>query len=197
MPTRIVIFVSDFSRAWWWLILVLFGVALGGIIKYISTPEGRRNFDAFLLKVPLIGDLARKMFLARFAESLSTLIEGGLPIAQAIEFSGEVVGNKIYQEAIFKARDGVRKGESISSILKEYPELFPPMFIQMVYVGERSGSLDKTLKNMVGFYQGEVQRTLDNLLGLLEPAMILFLGIGVAIVVASVLLPLYNISSQL
>jgi len=194
LPTKIVIFVSDAARAWWWLApMILFAVGFG-FSRYISTKQGRRNFHALILKLPLIGDLAKKIYLARLAENLSTLIVGGLPIAQALEYSGQVVGNTLYKEAIFVARDGVRRGEQISSILRQFPHLFPPIFIQMVYVGERSGSVDRTLKNMVTFYQGEVQRTMDSLLGLIEPALIIILGVGVAIVVASVLLPLYRLS---
>lgn len=194
LPTKIVIAVSDIFRSWWWLMLGLLAAGIFGLLRYSKTEQGKRNFDAFILKVPLIGDLARKMFLAQFSENLSTLIAGGLPIAQALEFSGQVVGNKIYQEVIFEARDGVRRGESISSILRQYPKLFPAMVVQMVYVGERAGSVEKTLRNVVDFYQGEVQRTVDNLLGLLEPMMIVFLGGMVAVVVAAVLLPLYRIS---
>lgn len=194
LATKIVIFVSDTVRERWWLGLLF---AMGGgtaLFRYINTTQGKKSFHALVLKIPLIGDLARKIFLARIAENLSTLIVGGLPIAQALEFSGEVVGNMLYREAIFRARDGVRKGERISSVLRQYPQLFPVVFTQMVYVGERSGSLDRTLQNMVTFYQGEVQRTMDSLLGLIEPFLIIVLGVAVAIVVAAVLLPLYRLS---
>lgn len=194
LPTKIVIGISNFVRAWGWVLALMFVGGIAGLVRYIKTEEGRKNFDAFTLKVPLIGDLAKKIYLSRIAENLSTLIAGGLPIAQALEFSGQVVGNKVYQEVVFKARDGVRRGEAISVILKQSPKLFPPMFTQMVFVGEKSGSIDKTLQNVVTFYQGEVQRTMDNLLGLLEPLLVVFLGLAVAVIVAAVLLPLYKIS---
>lgn len=192
--TKIIIFVSDTARSWWWAFLLLFAGLAAGLFRYVRTQQGERNFHAIILKLPLLGDLAKKIYLARFAENLSTLIVGGLPIAQALEFSGEVVGNTLYREAIFMARDGVRRGEQISAILRQYPALFPAMFTQMVYVGERSGAVERTLKNMVTFYQGEVQRTMDSLLGLIEPLLIIVLGVGVAIVVAAVLLPLYRLS---
>jgi type II secretory pathway component PulF len=194
LTTKIIIFVSDTTRAWWWLALLGIAGGIAALVRYIRTEQGRRNFHTLILKTPLIGDLAKKIYLARFAENLSTLIIGGLPIAQALDYSGQVIGNVLYRDAILLARDGVRRGEQISAILRQSPNLFPAMFIQMVYVGERSGSLDRTLKNMVTFYQGEVQRTMESLLGLIEPALIIVLGGGVAIVVAAVLLPLYRLS---
>jgi len=130
--------------------------------------------------------------LSRFAENLSTLISGGLPIASALEISGEIVDNSVYREIIFQTRDEVRKGESISSILSRFPEVFPPVFTQMTLVGEKTGTLDKTLLNIVSFYQKEVDGTVDNLLSILEPALIIFLGLVVGGIMASVLLPLYQ-----
>lgn len=194
LATKVVIFVSDTVRSWWWVFLLVFFLIASGIIRYIGTVKGKRVLHVIILKLPIIGDLAKKIYLARFSENLSTLIVGGLPIAQALEFSGEVIGNTVYQEAIFLARDGVRRGEQINAILRQYPKLFPPMFTQMVYVGERSGSLERTLKNMAVFYEGEVRRTMDSLLSLIEPFLIIVLGVGVAIVVASILLPLYRLS---
>src|SRR3989344_5558610 len=194
LPTRIIIAISNFARAWGWAIGLSFIGGIAAAVRYVKTEAGRRTLDGIIIKSPVVGDLAKKVYLARIAENLSTLIAGGLPIAQALEFSGQVVGNKIYQEVVFKARDGVRRGEAISVILKQSPKLFPPMFTQMVFVGEKSGAIDKTLQNVVTFYQGEVQRAMDNLLGLLEPLLVVFLGLGVAIVVAAVLLPLYKIS---
>ncbi len=195
LPTKIVISVSNFVRAWWLLMLVGL-IAVGtSLMTYIRTENGRKIYDAVLLRMPVMGEVLRKIYLARFAENLSTLISGGLPIAQALDFAGQVIGNVIYKELIFKARDGVRKGEAISSILRQDPYLFPPMFTQMVYVGEKSGSIDRALQNMVTFYQGEVNRTMDNLLSLIEPILIVFLGVIVAVVVAAVLLPLYRLTS--
>ena len=194
LPTRIIIAISNFARAWGWAIGLSFIGGIAAAVRYVKTEAGRRTLDGIIIKSPVVGDLAKKVYLARIAENLSTLIAGGLPIAQALEFSGQVVGNKIYQEVVFKARDGVRRGEAISVILKQSPKLFPPMFTQMVFVGEKRGAIDKTLQNVVTFYQGEVQRAMDNLLGLLEPLLVVFLGLGVAIVVAAVLLPLYKIS---
>ena len=133
--------------------------------------------------------------LALFAENLSTLISGGLPIASALQTVGEIVGNSRYKEVIFEARDQVRKGETISSVLSAAPEVFPPVFVQMTLVGERTGTLDSTLMNIVNFYKKEIDRTIDNLLSILEPLLIVILGVVVAGLMLAILLPLYQMTA--
>jgi len=132
------------------------------------------------------------LYITRFAENLSTLISGGLPIASALQTVGEIVGNTRYKEVIFDARDKVRKGEPISSVLARAPEVFPPVFIQMTLVGEKTGTLDSTLMNIVNFYKKEIDRTIDNLLSILEPALIVILGVIVAGLMLAILVPLYQ-----
>jgi len=132
------------------------------------------------------------LYQARFAENLSTLISGGLPITSALQTVGEIVGNTSYKEVIFDARDRVRKGEPISSVLARAPEVFPPVFIQMTLVGEKTGTLDSTLMNIVNFYKKEIDRTINNLLSILEPALIVFLGVIVAGLMLAILVPLYQ-----
>lgn len=194
--TQIVIGLSGFSRKWGWILIL--GLAIFTVIifrYYYKTAEGKKFFEKFFLKLPLIGEFLKMVYLSRFAENLSTLISGGLPIAKALEISGEIVGNTVYKEIIFQTRDEVRKGERISSVLQRHPEAFPPMFCQMVLVGEKTGTLEKTLINVVDFYQKEVDRTIDNLLSILEPLLIIFLGLIVAGLMASILLPLYKITA--
>ena len=140
----------------------------------------------------MVGSLLKMVYLTRFAENLSTLISGGLPIAQSLETVGDIIGNVVYKEIIFETRDRVRKGEAISTILMRAPELFPPVFIQMVIVGEKTGSLDTTLMGLVEFYQKEIDRTIDNVLSVLEPVLILFLGLVVAGLMLAILMPLYK-----
>jgi len=117
-----------------------------------------------------------------------------LPIAQALEITGRIVGNTTYKEIIFRARDEVRRGEPVSSVLGRSPENFPPVFTQMTLVGEKTGTLDKTLMDVVDFYQKEVDRTVENLFSILEPALIVFLGLIVAGLMAAILLPLYRMA---
>ena len=140
----------------------------------------------------MVGNLLKMVSLTRFAENLSTLISGGLPIAQALETVADIIGNVSYKEIIVKARDEVRKGEPVSSILGARPDLFPPVFIQMVLVGEKTGTLDSTLMNIVDFYQKEIDRAIDNILSVLEPVLIVILGLIVAGLMLSILMPLYK-----
>ncbi|MFC1663732.1 type II secretion system F family protein [Patescibacteria group bacterium] len=191
--TRLVLIFSSFLRKWGILLFLGFIGMVISILRYIKTPEGEKRFAKNVLKLPLIGPFLKMVYLSRFAENLSTLISGGLPIGRALEISGEIVDNTIYKEIILQARDEVRKGKKISSVLKRYPEFFPPMFCKMTLVGEKTGTLEKTLLNVVDFYQKEVDRTVNNLLSILEPVLILFLGLVVAGLMASILLPLYNV----
>ncbi|MCX6759710.1 MAG: type II secretion system F family protein [Candidatus Nealsonbacteria bacterium] len=190
--TKIVIALADFFRSWWWLIFSLIILLILFFFKYRSTESGRNFFDRIILKIPILGLFLQMIYLARFAENLSTLISSGLPIVQALEIVGDIIGNVSYKEVILKIREEVKKGEMVSSTLSRAPELFPPVFIQMVLVGERTGTLDTTLMYIVDFYQKEVDRTIDNILGILEPALIVFLGFIVAGLMLSILMPLYQ-----
>jgi len=193
LVTKAVIKTSDFLRDWWWLILLFLLGIFVFISQIIKTKQGKIFVDEFSLKLPLFGDFIKKIYLTRIAENLSTLISAGLPIMQALEITGEIAGNDVYRNIVLKTRDGVKRGELISVILSRYPESFPPLFIQMATVGEKTGRLDSTLMNIVNFYQGEVERTLDGFVKLLEPILIIILGLIVAGLIASVLLPLYRI----
>lgn len=191
--TQILILFIDFFRTWGWIILIV--LLLGGIFfwRWIISPKGKVLFDKYSISLPLFGNFLKMVYLSRFAENLSTLISGGLPITKALEITGEVVGNTVYKEIIFKTRDEVRKGESISSILSASPKEIPPLFTQMTVVGEKTGKLDNTLIQIADFYRKEVDIAVNNLLGLIEPILIVFLGLVVGIFVASVLIPLYSI----
>lgn len=130
--------------------------------------------------------------LTRFAENLSTLIVGGLPISQALEVVANIVDNNSYKEVILKTREKVGGGEPISSVLSQSPELFEPIFIQMVLVGEKTGTLEKTLMDLVAFYQREIDSSITNIISILEPALIVFLGAVVGGLILAILMPLYN-----
>ena len=195
LVTQLIIKLSIILRKWGVFLFVFFVILVISLQRYIKTSEGKNNFDKISLRLPLIGSSLKMVCLSRFAENLSTLIAGGIPVAQALETSGEIVGNTVYKEIIFLARDEVRKGENISSVLQGYPEIFPPVFSQMASVGEKTGTLDKTLLNLVDFYQREVDRNIENLFSVLEPLLIVFLGVIVAGLMMSILLPLYNMAA--
>ncbi len=190
--TRLIIGVSDFVRTKWWLVIAVLVVLVVLIVRALRTQKGKRIIDSFLLKVPLVGSFLRKFYMTRFALNLSTLVSGGLPIAQSLQITGDVVGNTVYKEIIFRTRDEVRKGETISSILQNYPKAISPLFYQMVVVGEKTGTLEASLKNVVDFYQSDTEKSLDELTRLIEPALIVVLGVVVAVLMIGVVLPIYS-----
>lgn len=190
--TKIVISFTQLLRKWAWLLvlgLILFFFLLQ---RYYKTEEGKKLFDKIVLKLPIIGPFLKTVYITRFAENLSTLISAGIPISQSLEIVARILGNAVYKEAVFRASEEVKKGEPISSILNRFSEAFPPIFIQMTVVGEKTGTLGKILLHLVDFYQKEIDRDIENLLSILEPLLIVFLGVVVGGLIASVLLPLYQ-----
>jgi len=190
--TQLVINSATLLRNWGWAFVLGIILLIFAGFRYRRTKKGKEFFDRTSLAIPVLGPFLKMVNLSRFAENLSTLIAGGLPIAEALQTVGEIVGNVHYQKVIFEARDRVRKGEPISAVLAGAPEVFPPVFTQMVLVGERTGTLDTTLMNIVNFYKGEIDRTVDNLLSVLEPVLIIVLGVIVAGLMLAILVPLYR-----
>jgi len=190
--TKIVIAFSNFfEKSGWIVILAIIGLGIF-FYRYFKTPEGKKFFDKYSLNIPGLGTLLKKIYLTRFAENLTTLIAAGLPIAKALEITSDVVGNEVYKSIILKTMDDVRKGEPISSVLERYPETISPFFVQMTLVGEKSGQLDNILLYVVDFYQREVDSSVESFMKLLEPILIIFLGIVVGGLAVSLLLPLYQ-----
>ncbi|MDP3991236.1 MAG: type II secretion system F family protein [Candidatus Nealsonbacteria bacterium] len=190
--TKIVINLSNFSRAWGWAVLLFFIGLLVAFFRYIKTLEGKRIKDRVILRAPVIGSFLKMIYLSRFAENLSVLIKGGLPISQSLEITGEIVGNEVYRDIISEIKEEVGRGEKISSVLSEHSRYFPPLLTQMVSVGEKTGTLDESLMNVVEFYQKEVERAINNLLSIIEPVMVIVLGGIVAGLMGAVMLPLYK-----
>jgi len=193
--TKIVIALSNFMRAWGWLVFLLSIGGIIGFLRYSRTAEGKAIKDRIFLRIPFIGSFLRMTYLSRFAENLSTLIAGGIPIAQSLEITGEIVGNYVYQQIVFEIKEEVIRGENMSKVLARYPDAFPPILTQMVAVGEKTGTLDQSLMSVVDFYRKEVERSIDNLLSILEPVMVIFLGGIVAGLMGAILLPLYKMSN--
>ncbi len=195
ITTKMIMVFSDFAKKWGWTVFLALAGIIVLVLRYKKTPEGKNFFDKNFLKLPILGPLMQKIYLARFAENIATLISGGIPITKALEISGEVVGNEVYKEIIFRTRDEVRKGETISSVLEQYPKEISPLFVQMAVVGEKTGRLETAFSNIVNFYQKEVDREIDSLIGLLEPMMLIVMGVGVAFLLVSIMLPIYQIGS--
>jgi len=143
--------------------------------------------------VPVFGDLFRKLYLSRISDNMDTMLSSGIPIIRAIEITGEVVGNRVYSDILKEAGEAVKSGSSFSESLERHTEV-PPIMVQMVRVGEETGSIASILKTLASFYKREVDDSVDTLVGLIEPIMIVALGLGVGILLTSVLIPIYNIA---
>ncbi len=195
--TEIVVAFSDFLVEQGWIVTVGVYSFVVFSIKFFTTKQGREAFDRFVLKAPVLREFFKKTYIIRFAESFSTLITAGVPIVKSLEISAEIVQNVVYKEAILDIAKNVEKGRQVSESMRNHPEIFSPMLIQMSYVGEKSGRLGSSLLNVVDFLQDELQRTLDKYISLIEPAMIITLGVLVGGLVAAVLIPIYNISMSM
>ena len=191
--TRLLIGSSSFVRKWCWLIAAIL-IPLGYFIWHSikKSVEWRYAFDEFKIRFPIFGELLKKIYLTRFSETLSTLTSSGIAISQSLEITADVVGNAVYKRIILEANESVRRGGNISSVFGKYPEVLP-MVTQMISIGEQTGKLDSILKQVSVFFTEEVNRAFDNLVNLIEPILIVVLGIGVGILVAAILLPIYNL----
>jgi len=192
--TKIIIGLSDFVRTFGVFFLVLAALGVIFVWRYRNTPAGRKSLARLQLSVPVVSDLYRQIYLARFADNLQTLLTGGVSVARALEISADVVGNDIYAEIIREARDAVRGGASISEALARYEDV-PALFTQMMRIGEETGRLNAILATLAKFYIREVNNTLERMVSLIEPALIILLGLGVGIIVAAILVPIYSISA--
>jgi len=195
LSTRLVIGTSDFLRNYSVLLLLLIA-ALGVAWKlYLRTYNGRYFFDSLKLHLPIFGPLFKYIYLMRFSRSLSTLLKGGVTITRSLEIVANVVGNFVYKELILETLESVNDGNPLSTVF-ESSEYVPKMVPQMMSVGERTGKIDSVLDRVTDFYTRESSNMLDNLRKLMEPLIMVVMGIGVGIMVAAVLLPMYNLASQ-
>jgi type IV pilus assembly protein PilC len=194
--TRIVIGVSDFFANYIGLIAIGLGIFGWFFWQFKKTEAGQRAFDEFKLSIPVIGNLYEKLFLTRMCDNLSTMLSSGISMVQALEVTSEVVDNAVYKEIIENTLIDVKAGKSFADSISEYPEI-PGVLSQMSKVGEETGKLGEILNTLATFYNREVNNAVDTLIGLIEPAMILLLGLGVGTLLASVLIPIYNITGTI
>ncbi len=194
--TKAMIALGDFMQAYWWVVLVVFAGLVIAFIYYLRTPEGTKEFDRIKLKIPILGDLFRYVYLTRMTENLSVLVAGGIPIVQSLIIISEVVSNGVYKNILLEAAREVKVGGEINTTFFKY-EAIPPMVARMIKVGEETGRLSSVLEDLAEFYRNEVDQITRNLSALIEPVLIVFLGVGVGVLVVSVLLPIYNIAGQL
>ncbi len=196
LPTRIVIAMSDNLVKFFPLLLIAGGAVSYAFKQYYSTDKGRRVVDATVLKAPVLGNIMRKIAVARFCRTLSTLISSGVPILDGLEITAKTSGNAIVEDAIMTTRKSIERGETISAPLKE-TAVFPPMVTQMIGVGEATGALDTMLAKIADFYEEEVDTAVAGLLTLLEPIMIAILGGVVGGIVIAMYMPIFDLISKL
>jgi type IV pilus assembly protein PilC len=197
LPTRIVVGISNFLAGWGGLvILVAIIAAVIALRSYYKTSGGRRVIDRVILKIPILGDIMRKIAVARFSRTLSTLLSSGVPILQSLDITARTAGNVIIEEAITSVRTGVERGESFVDPLKA-TDVFPNMVAQMIGIGEQTGALDAMLGKIADFYEQEVDAAISNLLTLIEPLLIGFLGVTIGSIVIAMYLPLFTLIGKL
>ena len=193
--TRILIWFTNFFQYYWWTFIIIFGFLFFAFRYAISTVQGRYYFDRLKIVTPIIGDIFEKIYLARFSRNLSTLIVGGIPIIKALETVAELVNNVIYKAIILEAADKLSTGKTISEAFAGHKEI-PVIVTQMIQVGEQSATLTNILQKLALFYEKEVDVRVNSLTTLIEPIIILVLGLAVGILVAGILLPIYNLASS-
>lgn len=191
--TKILIGVTNFLQKLWWLVALLMVGGLVGGRYYSQTYGGRYVVDYLKVNTPFVGGIFQKIYMARFARNLATLVAGGIPIVKALESVADIIGNQVYHDLILEAAQQVRNGKSIAMALVDRPE-FPPIISQMTQIGETTGKLYEILDKLAGFYEKEVATVLGTLTTLLEPAIMILLGLAVAVMVAGILLPIYNLA---
>ena len=193
--TRIVIGISDFMVNY--IAIILLVIAFGGtfLFRFLRTDVGRRAYDEFIISIPYIGDLQRKLLLTRICDNLSTMLSSGISMVQALEVTADVVGNLVFKEILEATLVEVKAGRSFSEAIGEYTEV-PGVLSQMAKVGDETGSLPTILTTLANFYRREVNNAVDTLIGLIEPAMIVALGLGVGVLLASVLMPIYSLTNS-
>ena len=196
LPTRIVIAASNFLARYFIFFLVAIAGGVYGFRRYYATYTGRRVIDGFLLKLPILGMILRKIAVARFCRTLATLTSSGVPILESLDITARTAGNAIVEDAIIDTRKSVEGGKTIVEPLRE-SHIFPNMVVQMIGVGEQTGALDVMLNKIADFYEDEVDSAVAGLLKLLEPVMIAILGVIIGGIVIAMYLPMFTLINKI
>lgn len=196
LATRMLIGITKFSQHYWWLMLITGVLLIVAFIRAMKIYSFRRAVHRIMLSLPIFGPITKKVNLARFTLTLSSLLASTIPIVEAVRISSEVLNNLIYRENLTTASDALKRGEALSVLLSVYPKNFPTMVTEMIMVGEQTGKVEKMLGELSEYYNNEVDETMNNFTSIIEPVIILMLGVGVAGIAVAVIMPMYSLAQN-
>ncbi len=196
LPTRVLIAVVTFMEHYAWAVLLAAVLLAAGAVALIQRPRVRHMVHRLNLHLPIAGTIIKKINLARFTLTLSSLLSSTIPIIDAVRITASVQGNLMYQEALLAVAEALKKGQALSELLAQSPKLFPPMVVQMVLVGEQSGEVEHMLQELSDYYSGEVDTTMKNFSTIIEPVIIIILGLAVAGIAVAVIMPMYSLAES-
>jgi type II secretory pathway component PulF len=194
--TKIVIGVGDFMAAYWWAVAIVIMGFIGGMIYYIKTPDGKREMDIIKIKAPVFGPIFKGVYVARFAENLAVLLVGGIPIIRALTVVSSVINNSVYEKIVLQAAEQIKMGGNMSDVFSKNP-LIPPVVSHMIKIGEESGQIDSVLNHIARFYDQETEMATKNLSTLIEPLLMIIIGVAVGFMAVAILMPIYDIANQI
>lgn len=197
LPTRILIATSQFTLTYGLYISIFLVIGVVILNRLIKTPRGKKNLHKIMLKAPILGSIIKKINLARFCRSISSLLKTDIPIVKSFEITSRILGNTMYKEALLDAKEKIKKGISIQESLSPHVNLFPPVVLQMISVGEETGSLDNIMEDSAVFYEDDVSQTMTNLPTLIEPVLMVILGVAVGGMAVAVIMPMYSLSQAI
>jgi type IV pilus assembly protein PilC len=192
LPTKIVMGLSNFLRDYWYVLLLSVGALVFGFKRFNATDAGKMKIDKLALRIPVLGTVIRKAAIARFTRTLGTLVSSGVPILSGLDITARTAGNKVVEKAIFATRESISQGDTIAEPLKQ-SGVFPPMVTQMIGVGEQTGALDEMLEKIANFYDDEVDTAVEQLTSIIEPVMIVVMGVIVGGMLISMYLPMFKL----
>ncbi len=195
--TKILLNTGDFLTKWWFVVAIAAGVLAGIFFEYIRTEEGRAMFDDAKIKLPLINKIYLPMVISRFSSAAQLLIHGGIPIAQAVEIIGHMVGNVLYRDIMHDVAENLRQGELLSKSVSKYPDYFPPLVPHMVAVGETTGRIEQIFGRLATFYGREADETIGRIVELVQPLLLICIGVAVALLFAAILMPIFKLTQSI
>lgn len=194
--TQLVISVGDFMGTYWWAVAIIIIAFVSGVYYYLNTDDGKKEWDQIKIKLPIVGPIFRYVYITRFAENLSVLLTGGIPIIRSLTIVSSVINNIVFENIFLAAAEEVKRGGNMSTVFKRSTDI-PPMVTHMVKIGEESGQVDSVLGHIARFYDQETETMTKNLSTLLEPILMIIIGIAVGFMAFAILMPIYNIAGQI